>query len=204
MRNVNLIPAWRQRARRRRQRIKCSAGVCVAFGLLCAGAGASVLYAYGARDPAVARELGAVEQEIQTTDQSLAQAQGELGRARTVLAATEQMCQRPDWSQLPALLARQGKERVMLRTCQLSPAGAEAAGLPTGPFILVASGVARTPADAQAYAIRLQQTGLFERVTLADTHREPFAGLDASAFRIECTLNAAPAQVGPAGKDNPS
>lgn len=202
MRNVNLIPAARQRARRRRQQIKWCAAVCVAYGVVSVVAGAAVVLAFGGRDPSVARELAAVEQDIQKTDQSLAQAQADLTRARTVLAATRQMCDRPDWSQLPALLAQAGRDRVMLRTCELSPAGAGEAGVPGGPFTLVASGVARTPADAQAYAIRLQQTGLFDRVTLADTHREPFAGLDASAFRIECTLSAAP--PAPSGKDNPS
>jgi len=206
MRSINLIPSSRQAARRRRRQVGWCAAGCVAYGLAAAAAGAVAVVVWGGRDVAVTGELSSVQQDIQKSNQSLAQANAALARARTVLGATRQMCERPDWGQLPALLAQEGSDRVMLRTCELSPAGPATAGVPAGPFVLLAAGVARTPADAQQYAIRLQKTGLFDRVTLVDTHREPFAGLEAAAFRIECALGAASSLPAPGsgGKDDPS
>ena len=206
MRSINLIPSSRQAARRRRRQVRWCAAGCVAYGLVATAAGAMALVLWGGRNPAVTQELATVEQDIRKSNQSLAQAQAALARARTVLGATREMCERPDWGQLPALLAHEGSDRVMLRTCELSPAGQATAGIPAGPFVLLATGVARTPADAQEYAIRLQKTGLFDRVTLVDTHREPFAGLEAAAFRIECALGAAAPLPAPGsvGKDDPS
>ena len=43
-------------------------------------------------------------------------------------------------------------------------------------------------AAASQYALRLESTGLFGRVTLLDTNRDTYVGLLLVSFRIECTL----------------
>ena len=196
MRDVNLIPAPRRDARQRRRHIQWCATGCILYALGAATAGALARAAWGGRDPRISSQLAAVDQNVRQSEQALTEARARLNQAQTVLVAVRQISQRPDWSALLALLARKSENQIVLRTCELSPP----AGQSEGAFVAVAAGIARTPADAQEYAIRLQKTGLFERVTLLDTHREPFAGIEASAFRIECALGTVPATAS-AGKD---
>jgi hypothetical protein len=53
-------------------------------------------------------------------------------------------------------------------------------------------------AAANRFLLRLEQTGLFSKVSLLDTAREPFFDKNAIAFRLECALNPAPPPGAPA------
>jgi len=53
-------------------------------------------------------------------------------------------------------------------------------------------------AAANRFLLRLEQTGLFSKVTLLDTTREPFFDKNAIAFRLECALNPSPPAEAPA------
>ena len=47
-------------------------------------------------------------------------------------------------------------------------------------------------AAANKFVLRLEQTGLFSKVSLLDTAREPFFDKNLIAFRLECALNHSP------------
>ena len=205
MSQVNLIPAVRKEAKLRRTQIRrCIAG-CFAYGLLAALCSAAALCAWGGQDPSVSQQLLTTQQEIHRTDQALSHERSRLAATRNVLDTARTIVERPDWSDLLALLASESEKQVILRNCQLKPAEAavsenKAAG---AAFVFTAIGLARSAADAQDYAIRLQNSHMFDRVTLLDTRREPFLDSEASAFRIECELGDVPAhQAGEAGKEN--
>ena len=67
------------------------------------------------------------------------------------------------------------------------------------PFVLEANGIARTLASAHRFVRDLEKTGLFARVSLLDTTREPFLTEGAIAFRLECSLDELTPPAPPAG-----
>ena len=54
---------------------------------------------------------------------------------------------------------------------------------------------------ANRFVLRLEQAGLFSKVSLLDTAREPFFDKNLIAFRLECALNQLPPELsgGPTG-----
>jgi len=65
--------------------------------------------------------------------------------------------------------------------------------------VLEANGIARTLASAHRFVRDLEKTGLFARVSLLDTTREPFLTEGAIAFRLECSLDELTPPAPPAG-----
>ena len=198
MQNVNLIPAPRRQARRRRVLIRRCAIGCAGYALLLAGVGAGALSAWGGGDPVASEQLGRLDQEIQRNEHLLADARGELSARESELAAESQIADQPNWSVLFSLLASKAQDQIILRSLQLKPAPDSGENSPPARLIVSAGGVSRSPLAAQQYVLRLEKTGLFNRVTLVETHRESFLTSDAAAFQIECVLS-------PAGnaKENP-
>lgn len=55
-------------------------------------------------------------------------------------------------------------------------------------YTLTLSGMGRSQAAISQYVLRLENTGLFDRVTLIESKLAPFGGGEAVSFRIGCTL----------------
>ena len=51
------------------------------------------------------------------------------------------------------------------------------------------AGVGRSQAAVSQFVLRLEQLGLFDRVTLLDTRREPFGADSAVGFRAVCIMH---------------
>lgn len=213
MRNVNLIPARRRDAKRRRAHIRWCAVGCAAYALFAIAAGGLAWNAWAGEDPEVRKEIVHVDEEIRRNELALLESGAKLSAEQTMLTAARQIAGQPDWSFLLALLAEKADNQMVLRSCQLRPA-AEVAGEArsaemhaAGSLMVIVSGVARSPQGAQQYVLRLEKTGLFDRVTLVETRREPFLNGEASAFRVDCVLSASTARGGvvangPEAKDN--
>lgn len=96
--------------------------------------------------------------------------------------------------------------QVVLSHCELKPvsemiaaatalAGANGGALPgaspsiTQPrYTLALTGMGKTQAAISQYVLRLENTGLFSRVTLIESRLAPFGSGEAVSFRIGCTL----------------
>ncbi|HXE55665.1 MAG TPA: pilus assembly protein PilM [Tepidisphaeraceae bacterium] len=193
--HINLIPQRHREIRLRKRHIRWCAAACAAYTLAAAAAGAAAIYSWGGEDPAVKQQLAHVNQEIQRTEHTLSSTRTRLAATQMVLDADHQIVDRPDWSQLLVLLAREARGQIVLRTCQLHPSPARGTDPSIG-FVLSTGGIGRTPQDAQEFAVRLQESGMFDRVTLLDTRREPFFDMPATSFRIECELGTAKAAAG--------
>jgi hypothetical protein len=229
MNSVNLIPAPRLAAQKRRVHLRRCAAVCCAWAVASAvAAGAAHAMWRQVEDPQSEERLAAVADDVERTDRAIATARMQLAAAQSTLRANEAIASQPDWSILLAVLARGIGDDVVLRSCHVHPAGgtagrrpearrtavAPAAPSPTGagatattaagpieesvPFVLEANGMARTLAAAHRFLNDLEKTGLFARVSLLDTTREPYLTEGAIAFRLECSLDE-PAPVPPAG-----
>ena len=59
----------------------------------------------------------------------------------------------------------------------------------SGPDVLLeVVGIGRSQLAVSQHVLRLEQTGLFSKVNLIDTGREPFLNTNAIGFRIQCVF----------------
>lgn len=217
MDGINLIPAPRRFAKRRRVHLRFCVVACAAWLVLSIGAAALAHMVWRTEDPQAADRLAKVNEEMQRTERVIAGLRAQLSAAQSTLRANQAIAAQPDWSILLGLLGHQVGSDVVLKSCHVRPAtGRPTAPRPeprrspartTGetppaapeapPIVLEASGMALDHAAANSFVLRLEQTGLFSKVSLLDTAREPFFDKNAIAFRLECALNQAPPEAAP-------
>jgi len=89
-------------------------------------------------------------------------------------------------------------KQIVLASCELEPVRGVAPALnaaagqslaatqPT--YTLFLTGMGRSQGSISQYVLRLEQTGLFDRVTLIESKRTPFGEGEAVSFRIGCTM----------------
>ena len=198
---VNLVSAARRQARQRRQRIaRWTGGVAIyALALIALWMGTHVVWTGTQRS--LASQLDQAEQRIDQTRQRMQELRPELAEARTTLAASRAVGNQPDWSLLLSLLSKLLDERTVLTGVKLEPktdgppmpghaddGPTDARFTAAGPFVLRISGLGRSQSAVSDYVLRLEDTALFEQVTLIDTHPEPFRDQEAVGFRIRCQL----------------
>jgi hypothetical protein len=223
MKSINLIPAPRRAARRRKLHLRrCTIG-CAVWGVLSLAAAGAAQAIWRGDEPQADERLAKVGEEMRRTEAAIAAVRQQLTAAQSTLRANQGIASQPDWSILLALLGktispdRPGEETV-LKSCVVRPAHlprgqatprtdprrpaaqapAEPAVSNAVPYVLEASGMARSHAAANEFVLRLEKTGLFSKVTLLDTARESFLDKDAIAFRIECALDQRPLKNNPA------
>src|SRR4051812_37846292 len=125
MNSVNLIPAPRLAAQKRRVHLRRCAAACCAWAVASAlAAGAAHAMWRQAEDPQSDERLSVVSDDIERTERAIAGAKLKLAAAQSTLRANEAIANQPDWSILLALLARGVGDDVVLRSCHVRPAGA--------------------------------------------------------------------------------
>jgi hypothetical protein len=198
MKSVNLIPAPRRDAKRRRKHRKICAAACGAYALLLAGALGAAHIAWSGVGASLDEQLGKLDTSIERAERQASDARTELATARATIEANRTVAEQPDWSVLLALLATTTGDDVVLRGVSITqPAttaasGAAAAKSPapnsTPEVLLELNGIGRSQLAVQQHVLRLEQTGLFSKVALMDTGREPYLEADAIAFRLQCAF----------------
>jgi Tfp pilus assembly protein PilN len=204
MESVNLIPAFRRDARRRRRHLRVSALACGAYAVLlaCGLVAAHVLWDAGAVPAGGAapleQQLAAADDDVRRLTRDAEQTREELARTRASLEASRTIGGQPDWSVLLALLAETTGDDVVLRSVSVAPPLAAVAApatpavtgtaKPPAEVVLELAGVGQTQLAVSRHVLRLEQTGLFAKVTLIDTSREPFLNSPAIAFRLQCAF----------------
>ena len=229
MNGINLVPAPRLAARRRRaHRRYCIAG-CAGWAVLSLALAGAAHAIWHEQDPQAAERLAKVTEEMQRTERVTTGLRTQLAAAQSTLRANQGIVSQPDWSILLGILGREVGNDVVLKSCRVrvgvpsrgaapapaapradarrpgnrqsappSPPEPAASQPPEPTFILESSGMALDHAAANRFLLRLEQTGLFSKVTLLDTTREPFFDKNAIAFRLECALNPSPPAEAPA------
>jgi hypothetical protein len=224
MKSINLIPAPRRAAKRRKLHLRRCAIGCAAWGVLSLAVAGAAQAIWRGEEPEADERLAKVADEMGRTEAAIAAVRQQLTAAQSTLRANQGIASQPDWSILLALLGktidpdRPGEETV-LKSCLVRPAHLQrghaaprtdprrpaaqqqqtnAAAAEPVQYVLEASGMARSHAAANEFVLRMEKTGLFSKVTLLDTAREPFLDKDAIAFRIECALDHTPPKNNPA------
>lgn len=199
MKSVNLIPALRRDAKRRRAHVAVAAAACGAYAaVLACGLGAAHLVWAADRGAAegVARRLDTTHDDIRRLTGRAAELRAELTRARATLEANRTIAEQPDWSVLMALLAGTTGDDVVLRSVSVAPPPATSntatpAGKESDEVVLELAGVGQTQLAVSRHVLRLEQTGLFAKVTLLETGREAFLNAPAIGFRLRCSFGDA-------------
>ena len=204
MKSVNLIPAPRRDAKRRRTHLRWCAAVCGGLSGAVLMAAIAFRLFWGGGEPGLDRQLAIAQEEVKRIDAEFTQARNELAAVNAANATERQIAAQPDWSLLLALVADRAGNEVVLRSLSVAPRTAEitdakpapVAGKPAAPpaapargLVLTASGLGKSQPAVTQFALRLEKTGLFSRVRLIDTNREPFLADEATAFHLECSLD---------------
>lgn len=206
MKQVNLIPAARRLRKRRARTLRAGALFCAAYSLLATAAGAAAWMTLHETDDQLIARTEQVAQSIKCSQARLTRIRAQSAAARSQLQANSRLTQRPDWSLLMGLISDAGADQVMLRRVAVRradpppapieikkpgakprPAG-ESGPVAPSEFAVELSGFARTSLETSEFAMRLEKLGLFEKVTLLETSREPYQGEQATRFSVRCTL----------------
>lgn len=195
MGGVNLVPAHRRIARRRARRVRLWCAVCAVYTLALTGAfgGASAAGRYDANE--AEHRLREAEADVEQRRRQIITLVAEAERARRTIEANRGVGDQPDWSVLLSLVATILGDDAALRRCALEPTGTERnrrgqprpEQRPKG-YTLRLVGLAQAQRTVSDIAIRLEQTGLFQKVELLESRRETLRGGDAIVFTIECVL----------------
>ncbi|MEM8756333.1 MAG: PilN domain-containing protein [Planctomycetota bacterium] len=186
---VNLLPESVRAARRERRRVRRWIHAAAAY------AGAWVLAVAVANemvtDPAAGLEpkLAAVNASLTSAEASIelihAEQQRLLGRVRVVRDIAGQ----PDWSVLVALLADRAGDSVGLREIRLEldgdgRSGVSPSDIAFGPYAVEIIGIASSQAEATAFVLDLERSGLFALIDIAETSPERVGQQPVVRFRL--------------------
>ena len=229
-RSINLSPRYRIESRLRRKRARVWA---VSLGVYVLGAAAiafSLNVAWQRAEQAVADRLSRLQEQLAVQNEKVALIQPRITDAALQLQASRAVAEQPDWSLLLNLLGHTRGSEIVLQRCALFPvrpevvatqaveseaktsasgvAGKKPSELKPNEldYRLEISGLGLTQQDVLQYLIRMEQTGLFQRVKLLDASASPYGSKRVVAFRLECYIRNAPvSQVvsAPANRSEP-
>ncbi|MEM9915026.1 MAG: PilN domain-containing protein [Planctomycetota bacterium] len=185
---VNLIPAPIRARRQERRRVgQGLIATAIYLSLLfVATTGYLALNAPRSADAAAAElavdteRVAVLRKQVVTLKQNLIEADRQLAGGRV-------LSERPDWSTLLRLVALAAGDEVVLNDFALGT---------TGPTIeagasVTLGGIATDPWTVSSFALRLEETGLFDEVKIESSRREPFGDRTATAFTLRCELHEA-------------
>jgi len=197
MTQINLIPQERITRSRRQVRICRWITVTSSYVLFLAVAFIVSRVSGSGDDRTVQSDLDKTTEVRENTDQLVLTLRTDLDQFVAALEANLAVGNQPDWGILLALLQSTRTDNVVLRRCRMIPMreiGRRRDGSGTQTFAersrLELSGLGRSPQAVSQFVLAMDQCSLFDRVKLVDTKREPFFDGQATAFRIECVLDA--------------
>jgi Tfp pilus assembly protein PilN len=203
MSDVNLIPAGRLAARRRKTRLYLWATVCGVYAAL-VGAGSLTFHvAHAGEGRSMTERLEAAARQIEQDNRALLDARRQLAETMTALETTTAIRDQPDWGKLLTGLSVQVGDQIVLTRCVLTTLTAddktittESSGslpaLPLGTFLtgcrhnLVLNGFGKSQESVSRFVLRLEDSGAFDLVRLVNSSRQTFLKGEAVAFVVEC------------------
>lgn len=187
-RGVNLIPAPLLTQRRERRRSQLGLRVMAAYLSLLLIGTLGYLGVHAPRaadadagDSAVSADrLTLLHGEVTKTQQQLLDTNRRLEGGRV-------LSERPNWGTLLRLIALTAGEPVFLREVSVST---------TGPTIGAGAdvrlgGIAADPWAVSSFVLRLEESKLFDRVTIESSGRAPYQDRTATSFVLICVLSSA-------------
>lgn len=213
MRGVNLIPAPRRQARQRRAIVRRWVTAAAAYAGAMLVLSVAVRLGWDPGDRTLSDQIQRATQRVAELGARLGKLGPQLAQAQSSLETSRMVTQQPDWSILLGWLSNTISEDVVLRECRLTPVSAEKqagetdagavqavhrnqeqdapwrGATPPQAFVFHLRGLGGSQQAVSEFVLRLEGSGLFDRVTLIETHREPFLSSTAIAFELRCPLS---------------
>jgi hypothetical protein len=190
--SVNLIPRARLEAQRVSSLVHTWAAVLGATAALLAIAYAALLNTVAGDAEGMEAQMDRAASEHGVAEAELKAARAELASASRLLSASQEVRDHPDWSALLGAMAAMRGDDLVLGTLDLSPVGAVQGQVTvTRPsrYMLRMSGLARNHRAATTFSLMLEETGVFERVTLTNTSSQMVGERPVVVFAVECSLD---------------
>lgn len=196
---INLIPAYRIDAWRQRMRVRrwiAGSSIYALIALIAAMTAAALM---NQNDRDLTQDIAFTQGKVQSTGSALAALLPELTESKATLDASKAVTRQPDWSLLLTMLAEIRGEKVLLREVELQPISMGESSVTNYPgdqsilahppgYVVTVEGLGLSQIDISQFVLRMEQTNVFNRVTVLITRREPFHNVDAVAFELECLL----------------
>jgi hypothetical protein len=134
---------------------------------------------------------------IENAKSQISAKQAVLSQRQRELQAEQHLTERPDWSGVLSLVARQFNGELMMTGCQLAPANDNRIRTQLGPLRsdvpdesvwLILRGVAGSNRDVPGLIMRLEGLGLFDRVVMTASQRETIEGASRTTFTLACRV----------------
>jgi len=194
----DLLPEEYRRIRHQRRRIKRWGAVLGATATVMLAGSIGLRAGAGGDDEQMRAALAKIRAESAQRQARIEDWSGELSQVRKALDLARSVGDHPDWSVLLALVADSLGQNTVLESINLDPMGGEAVASVSGPepiqtpggYILGLSGYGKSQVDVTRLAIRLERSGLFDRVNLVQTRSAAVGQVEAVFFRFECSLGA--------------
>lgn len=200
MTTLNLLPATRlseyaRRARTRRWGVAAVAGAMAAWGAW------GVMLASSPSDPAVRLELARLSTITEQRDRDIRDLTRETARYERAAALSAELFEHPDWGVVLDVLARAKGADVAYESIDIRPGAVVRAGKPASGVVVTITGIATSQVHATHLAVRIDETGLFDGVSPAQTQSRSTPGAPADTpaatlvgFTIRATLGASGAK----------
>jgi len=205
MSDVNLIPASRVVRRRRKARLCVWVTVCGMYGALITAGSLTFHVAHAGEGRSQARQLETADKQIEENNRTMLALRRQLAETTTALETTKALHGQPDWSKLLTGLSAQLGEEIVLNRCQLTTRAADGKvitmdgsrsgpAVPLGAFLkgcrrtLLLNGYGKSQEAVSQFVLRLEGSGVFDLVRLANCSRQTFLKGEAVAFVAECQL----------------
>ncbi len=203
MSDVNLIPAGRLRARRRKARLSLWIVACGLYAATVAAGSLTFHVARAGEDHRQSQQLDTIAQRIEEDARTAADLRRQLAATNAALETTKAILGQPDWSRLLMGLSAQLGEEIVLSRYQFTTltaddkiVNAEASGslvtLPLGAFLtgcrhlMTLNGFGQSQEAVSRFVLRLEGSGVFDLVRLVSSSRQTFLKGEAVAFIVEC------------------
>ena len=168
--------------------------ICLAYGVVATMAHALCFAQWSPVNRGVFEKIAQVSEQIHRANQANTAVRKKTTATLEATRISRMYRAVPDWSVVLRLLSKMLGDDVVLGHCLLKSAATTAKGDTALPgnnepiVILDLKGFARSQAAISQFAIRLEQTKLFDQVVVLETKREPFNSADAVAFTMKCTI----------------
>ena len=203
--DVNLIPEQRLMAKRCRDRIRIWFGLGGAYLAFLGLVLFSIHLVWKVDDRLLTEDFANASRRVEQYNASILRLRTELARISATLQTHRVINSQPDWSKLLMLLGNTLGDDVVLTYCRLVTLDSEgtevsaknqasltaekvAALFEGQQYVLTMAGFGRRQSEVSQFAVRLEQSGLFDGVNMTRQRREHFRDDSAIAFNVECRI----------------
>lgn len=194
MRVINLLPSRVRFRHQRRRWVRRWVGSLTLFAVVGACASFTGHAAADRDDRDAVRALAVLTRERIALHSRVSALRSDVLTLFNRVRANREIGEQPDWSVLLRFLAKQGRGEVVITQLGLrsqdpddTKQTAESDGSTT-PISLRMEGYGLSPTAVSGFVLRLENSGLFEQVTIERTDERPFLSRKATFFGVTATM----------------